>query len=156
MSIALPAGTVTKDSHDDLWRTFCCNRPDDEKVPPVDWSDYFNAFVFCFLPPQDKIDQMDARQIKEMCLREARFMRSFGLWCHNRRFYRSEQGRFGWVPDQTRPGDTLCILNGLSVPLVLRPTESGYFEVVGDGYVQGMMDGGAMDMDLEEEDIHIV
>lgn len=156
MSIAFPGGTVTKESHENLWRAFCCNRTDSGKVPAAEWSDYFNAFVFCMLQPRDKIEQMEQRQIKEMFFREARFMRSFGVWCYNRRFYRSEHGRFGWVPDQARPGDRLCVLDGLAVPLVLRPTESGNFEVVGDAYVQGTMNGEVLDMDLEEEDVYIV
>jgi hypothetical protein len=36
------------------------------------------------------------------------------------------------------------------VPLILRPTESGSFEVVGDTYVQGIMDGEVLDIGVEE------
>jgi hypothetical protein len=99
---------------------------------------------------------MSRSQAYEISLRSTRFMHSFGVWCYNRRFYRSEQGRFGWAPDQARPGDRLCVLNGLAVPLILRPIESGSFEVVGDAYVHGVMDGEVLDMGLEEQDIYII
>ena len=102
------------------------------------------------------MESLDHRQGNEVYLRSSRFMHSFGVWCYNRRFYRSENGRFGWVPDQARPNDKLCVLNGLAVPVVLRQDESGNFELVGDVYAQGIMDGEIMHMDFEEQDIHIV
>lgn len=106
--------------------------------------------------PEEKMSKMSGRHAHEMSLRSTRFMNSFGVWCYNRRFFRSNQGRFGWAPDQARPGDKLCILNGLAVPLILRAKDSGRFEIIGDAYVHGIMDGEVVDMDLDELDIHIV
>ena len=63
----------------------------------------------------------------------------------------SSMGYVGWVPEyvfdedegQTREGDLFCIIFGCSTPIVLRPFH-GYYKVVGEGYLQGFMDGEAL------------
>jgi hypothetical protein len=57
-----------------------------------------------------------------------------------------------WVPDnrndstdhQTRVGDYLAIIMGCSTPIVLRPCD-GKYHVVGEGYIQGFMNGEISD-----------
>ncbi len=95
---------------------------------------------------------MNQKQVNEVVARQTRFMHSFGRWCYNGRFCRSEGGRFG---DQFRPRNRLRVLTGLAGPVVLRPNESRTFELVGDVYVQGVMDGNVMELNIEE-DIHLV
>jgi hypothetical protein len=56
----------------------------------------------------------------------------------------------GWVPENAIPGDAITVLTGARIPIVLRPREDGY-TVVGDAYVQGIMDGEAMTDDTELE-----
>jgi len=53
------------------------------------------------------------------------------------------------------PGDVVAVLNGLSIPLILRKVETGY-EVVGDCYIHGLMDGEAVAGDWEEHELCIV
>jgi len=69
-----------------------------------------------------------------------------------RRFILTKQGYFGWGPDnvynsdlskELRVGDKIAIVFGCSTPLVIRP-KGGQYEVVGEAYVQGFMDGEAM------------
>jgi hypothetical protein len=73
------------------------------------------------------------------------------IW--NRRTFRGSQtgrtGKFmaGLVAQRAKSGDTLCILYGCSVPVVLRRlgTESdGYWQLIGEAYVQDFMDGEAI------------
>jgi len=40
----------------------------------------------------------------------------------NRKFFEDEQGNVGLAPDEVRPGDLVCILDGCSVPILLRIT----------------------------------
>jgi hypothetical protein len=71
-----------------------------------------------------------------------------------RRFVTTEGGRFGWVPDnasgsqvdQVQRGDSLVVVLGCTVPLVVRRYQDGIYQVLGDGYVQGFMDGEALQM----------
>jgi hypothetical protein len=52
---------------------------------------------------------------------------------------------FGSRNAQTKSGDLIAILFGCSTPIVIRP-HGKYFKVVGEAYVQGLMDGKAMEM----------
>ncbi len=55
---------------------------------------------------------------------------------------------FGLCPGGTKKGDLICILYGCSVPVILRqrPPNSpgGWFELIGEAYVHGKMDGEAI------------
>ncbi|CBF82002.1 hypothetical protein AN5383.2 [Aspergillus nidulans FGSC A4] len=52
------------------------------------------------------------------------------------------------VPYKAKKGDKVCIINGCSVPILLRRSEQktgheDYYEMIGECYVHGMMDGEA-------------
>ena len=65
-----------------------------------------------------------------------------------RRFCVTQQGYFGLVPKEARPGDLICILLGADLPVVLRkdPSEDRY-QYVGDCYVYGIMNGEGLERD---------
>lgn len=70
-----------------------------------------------------------------------------------RSFIFTERGHMGLAPDWCRPGDAIAIMGGGAVPMVLRPVsemasqgdDTPVFEVVGEAYVRGVMDGQALD-----------
>lgn len=61
----------------------------------------------------------------------------------NRRVFSTESGFLGLGPEILQPGDVVCITVA-SVPLVLRPVNK-HFLLVGECYVDGIMNGEAMD-----------
>ncbi|CAA9964978.1 HET domain containing protein [Pyrenophora teres f. maculata] len=69
-----------------------------------------------------------------------------------RRFMTTMKGYMGWAPDnifgkeneQSRAGDLIAIIFGCSTPLAIRPC-GDRFQVLGEAYVQGLMDGEAID-----------
>ena len=62
-------------------------------------------------------------------------------------------GRLALIPDAARSGDIVAIMFGCDVPLVLRPNADGTMHrIVGECYVDGVMDGEAVDQH-EPEDI---
>jgi len=69
------------------------------------------------------------------------------IW--NRKFLvAKEKARFGLAPKTAEEGDSICILHGCSVPVILRQhvaESDNYFELIGEAYVHGLMDGEAMD-----------
>jgi len=65
----------------------------------------------------------------------------------------SEKGYVGLAPERAVPGDVLCVIIGATVPYVLRRVAEGGFELVGEAYVHGIMDGEAMYLGLEEEQL---
>ncbi|KAK4445126.1 heterokaryon incompatibility protein [Podospora aff. communis PSN243] len=66
---------------------------------------------------------------------------SFDRASQKRRFMVTKNGYMGWVPDNIYGKAT--ILFGCSTPIVIRPHGS-CFQVIGEAYVQGLMDGEAM------------
>ena len=67
--------------------------------------------------------------------------------CHGCRFFVTKKGYFGMGPAELAGGDQVYVVAGGRVPLILRPL-SGFhpntFELVGDCYVHGVMDGEAV------------
>jgi hypothetical protein len=154
ISIAFPRGQMTKDSYDALWRTFCWNTTNDGALIPCDYADYFSAWVKAIIGTADGTHADKMEWSPEDGLRVKRFDQLFSEKCYNRRFFRTVEGRFGWAPDQAKVGDQVCILNGAAVPFVVRPIDlDNCFELIGDGYLHGVMNGEAMD--LEEEQIRL-
>ncbi|KAH9217880.1 heterokaryon incompatibility protein-domain-containing protein, partial [Leptodontidium sp. 2 PMI_412] len=70
----------------------------------------------------------------------------------------TENGRIGWVPDnnaggaeeQVQKGDLFCAIFGCSTPIVMRPHRDGFL-VLGEGYLQGVMEGEALEMTEDGE-----
>ncbi|GAB1316503.1 hypothetical protein MFIFM68171_06713 [Madurella fahalii] len=79
-----------------------------------------------------------------------------GSYTVDRRFCVTERGTLGWVPRGARPGDFICVLNGGSVPFVLRRCAAGY-KLVGDAYIEGWMKGTFWQLvQLPERDFPLV
>jgi hypothetical protein len=75
-----------------------------------------------------------------------------------RTFCVTECGMMGMVPKYTAIGDIICLIYGSQVPFVLRPTSEYYerdYELVGECYVHGMMDGEGLELGNLEEDFTI-
>jgi hypothetical protein len=58
--------------------------------------------------------------------------------------------RLVWAPrrdaSSTMPGDKICIFKGARVPHVIRPRDDGAYTLVGECWVQGLMEGAAVDL----------
>jgi hypothetical protein len=75
----------------------------------------------------------------------------FDRTCKARRFMSTAKGYLGWVSDniygtdtdQVRRGDMIAIIFGCSTPVLLRPVRND-FVILGEVYVQGIMDGEAV------------
>jgi WD repeat-containing protein 55 len=75
-----------------------------------------------------------------------------------RRFGTTWKRYMGLFPRGTRPGDQICILSGGHIPFVVRQWgTNGPFQLMGECYVHGIMDGEVMQMkDLKKEEIQLV
>ena len=56
----------------------------------------------------------------------------------------SHRGYLGVGPAAMSPGDLIAIILGSDTPFVLRTTEQGRYQIVGEAYVHGIMDGELM------------
>lgn len=61
----------------------------------------------------------------------------------HRSFFTTKKGYMGLGPNAIRPGDLVCVFFGAEVPHILRPKD-GHYQLVGDAYVHGIMEGEAM------------
>jgi hypothetical protein len=74
------------------------------------------------------------------------------------RFMTTSDGYVGWAHARARIDDKICILQGCSVPAILRSRAEGGYFLVGNGYVEDIMKGealiGLQEHDWEEIEIH--
>jgi hypothetical protein len=63
---------------------------------------------------------------------------------YRRQFFISQEGTIGLCPETYQKGDVIAILLGCAVPVLLRPHE-GYYELLGDVYLDGYMYGKAIE-----------
>ena len=61
-----------------------------------------------------------------------------------RRLATTHTGYLGLVPEEAHQGDCIAVIYGCNFPVVLRP-RGDHFKVVGECYVNGLMDGEAME-----------
>ncbi|XP_014554397.1 hypothetical protein COCVIDRAFT_28549 [Bipolaris victoriae FI3] len=64
-----------------------------------------------------------------------------------RRLGRTRSGWLCLLPAHVQAGDKLILLKGANVPFVVRQRKDGYWLIVGDAYVHGIMQGQAYDAD---------
>ena len=74
----------------------------------------------------------------------SRFQRSAAKACYKQTFIRLDGGSVGVARNTVRTADVVVVLFGGRVPFVLRP-QGDQYALVGDCYIQGMMDGEAID-----------
>ncbi|KAK2763903.1 hypothetical protein FQN54_009522 [Arachnomyces sp. PD_36] len=56
----------------------------------------------------------------------------------------TKEGYIGLTPKEGQPGDKVCIILGCDVPILLRPTLTSSFLVIGPCFVQGLLDAEAL------------
>jgi hypothetical protein len=133
---------------EDFWRTLVADRgPGGSNAPS--W--YNRAFLYCLhhLTPNGDIN---TNRLIALCEDSSSLVVDFlqrvqsVIW--NRKFLVSK--KYSWIglaPMAAMTEDIVCILYGCSVPVVLRPQkredeEECFFQLVGECYVHGVMDGG--------------
>ena len=75
-------------------------------------------------------------------------------FARTRRFMVTLGGMLGFVPHYALQGDSVFILFGCNVPIVLRAVEKQHYKVVGGCYLHGIMEGEAMER-LEAGQRHV-
>lgn len=63
---------------------------------------------------------------------------------YNRRVFVTESGFLGLGPVEIKKGDHVVVFAGSRMPHIIRPVAKNYFELRGEAYVEGIMDGEAM------------
>jgi hypothetical protein len=72
-----------------------------------------------------------------------------------RRPFITSRGYLGLGPVAMLPGDRVVVLFGAELPLILRRDNEGYYQVIGEAYVHGVMDGEVMTMGFKSKSFDI-
>jgi hypothetical protein len=116
-----------------FWRTLICDRDFDWMGPEVlverDLRGRFEAWMRRHPDPGRNGDEEYIWPFNQAVVQ--RLMR--------RSFVVTEKGYVGLGSDGPRRGDVVCLLRGWDVPFVLRERGDGFWEMVGEGYVHGVM-----------------
>ena len=68
----------------------------------------------------------------------------------------TENGLIGMAPIRARKGDKICVLLGCSVLVVLRYTDQGTHEFIGECYLDRFMDGEATTNNTDKAEIFLL
>ncbi|KAL8788307.1 MAG: hypothetical protein Q9195_007363 [Heterodermia aff. obscurata] len=144
-----PDGPKQDEVPDELWRTLVADRAPDGGNPPG-W--YHRACLDCFRlgSSSGDVNMNSLITNPETASLIVEFLKRVQGIVWNRLFIRSQEKKlFGLGPKGTQVGDLICILYGCSVPVILRPQRESlsdkimHYEIVGESYIYGMMDGEA-------------
>lgn len=132
-----------------VWRTLVCDRDADRKPAPTRFGLAFKHLFKRLLLSRglDTVEILEEGDEVDPNTRE--FVQRVHNMTFNRRIFVSNINKFqenllGLVPKQARIGDTIALLFGNSVPVVLRSSCEGggrYMRIVGSAYVDGKMQG---------------
>jgi hypothetical protein len=150
-----------------LWRTLCCDMT--TQIPPRRApAKYAKAWKLVEKQSQatkadrnldwtgiDKSDLFTGDNV----LNYAALVNAIGVHSSGRNLCVTARGYLGYVPSGSQIGDKVCILFGSAVPFILREDKDGFFMLVGECYVHGIMDGEAMkeqDMGTLSRDLQLL
>jgi len=157
-------------SEDMLWRTLVCDMTPEHTRAPLKFRDtyrIYRAFLDLF-EESGEINEAGWVELKETLLFtpsvdpqlstrtkisssiHSGFKGGFG-----RRICRTEKNYLGHAVWEAEEGDMIVLFLGADVPFLIRPDkdEPGSYQLVGECYVHGIMDGEAMEMCIREEKI---
>ena len=97
-----------------------------------------------------KPEEIDTIQLRDALMQKDRV----GL---SRRLFTTKKGYVGIAPEGVETKDLIAVLQGCSMPMVLRKVEAVFenttYKVIGECYVHGIMNGEALKWGLEVQDL---
>ncbi|KAI0024135.1 HET-domain-containing protein [Xylariomycetidae sp. FL0641] len=131
-----------RDHKDAFWRTLINNTGLNGKFPVTEpWEDSFYIWMGLSGSPSGEATKLAT-------VFETAFMHSLNL-----RLFRTTSGHFGLGSSSCKEGDSIWIIKGSRVPLILRArsAEPTKYQLVGGTYIHGYMQGEALhDLDFQE------
>ena len=130
---------------DAFWRTLVADRDETGKKPPPTWFRRVCSWAFNQPVSGEALNTNEMLRMPACPPYVAIFLRRMQSVVWKRKLFVTVQGYIGIGPEHILVGDSVNILVGCSVPVVLREVlgDVEYHHLIGDCYVHGMMDGEA-------------
>lgn len=152
------SGMLSTERQNQLSRTLMCGLTGEGFPASIESKQYFDEYLGLLSRMPERLEgYMKDAAISDKAVRgldevvdphsEMLFESSLSRWSSRRRFSVTQNGRLACVPKDSRKGDLLCVLFGGEVPYVLRPSGNGYYAIVGECYVDGIMHGEGLSAD---------
>ncbi|MCJ1395419.1 hypothetical protein MMC18_008305 [Xylographa bjoerkii] len=129
-----------------LWRTLVADRDPKGRLPPT-W--YHQACVDALYNVNGNGDlDVNAVIAESKSPLMTQYLERVRDITWNRRLTRTRNGRLGLLPAGAEALDLVCVLQGCSVPVLLRPLDvmvGDGFELIGECYIDGIMEGEAVE-----------
>jgi hypothetical protein len=78
-------------------------------------------------------------------------------FANGREFFASDRGNIGWAPPGAKVGDEICVFHGCKLPFVIRrAAHPDHYRLIGACYIQGFVDGEALELPVETTTIKLV
>jgi hypothetical protein len=153
-----PTGELLRDA---FWRTLVCNIDMQGRKVGPEYGEYWQLVHHFYCRGLEALaTRLSAADISAMMS----FEEPMSMFSEGRKFCTTSNGYMGWAPQQAKLGDIVCIFKGSTVPFLLREAIfkdprslpflvrpfARYFQLVGECYVHGFMEGEYMkDQSLE-------
>ncbi|EFQ30787.1 heterokaryon incompatibility protein [Colletotrichum graminicola M1.001] len=137
-----------------LWKALTCERIQLSDRIDVDLSEQFKALVVgmeTWFTSED-LGEANKGWLSVLTSGQALEWSIIGLGLP-RRLSLTAESRLCMAPTEARVGDVICVLLGSEVPFVIRPTRRGMYELIGEAYVSGIMDGEVLSGKYDQVDI---
>ena len=117
--------------------------------------EYLELLDRCNYDVQKAATMPNAKEL-ETFNNDSSFLDAWLLAAFQRRFCSTKAGRMGLAPGVALEGDLIAVVLGADAPFVLRSAEMESYILVGDYYVEGFMNGEALEgVDARLRDMHI-
>jgi hypothetical protein len=111
----------------------------------ADPSQYFAPGDHSALSISYTMNSGDRQDLRELTDNEAKNMSLASISCEGRKLVTTKSGYLGLAPSAAAVGDVVAIIYGCNFPVLLRPAGEENYTVVGECYVDGLMDGEAVE-----------
>ena len=118
------------------------DRIDEDSFPGM----LFGVGAFALGGWAGKISSMNANMSVWMLMRNS---------LNGRRLIWTEKGYLALVPEESKVGDSIVLVQGARLPFIMRPKESGW-RLLGPSYVHGVVHDKSSSMDIAVEDIRVI
>ncbi|KAF5611714.1 heterokaryon incompatibility (het-6OR allele) [Fusarium subglutinans] len=92
-----------------------------------------------------------AKELADTFILASNYASLLGTYAGQRRVFLTDEGHIGLGFSSALEGDSVWVVSACPVPLVMRPRADGTYQIIGDSYVHGIMEGeGVKDNSWEE------